>query len=484
MVETGSDKLIDPVPARTIEWLIDNAEAYDALLIAIQEARTSVWMTQLALDADCAAYGDAGSSGGRLLLDALLHAPGNVDVRVLLNATLLLDTTKPLRRALASRPDGGRGIQLRGIRRFPQLLHAKMVIVDSARAFLLGSPFVNGYWDTPRHDPVDARRPARELGGRPLHDVSVAITGAVVSECVEIFGALWKFGDETGGRARDTASARSARVEHADGIAIVMTSPDGPMETLDALLVGIASARRSIYIEHQYLSARPVVGALADALAREPALEIIVVLNENPDVTAYRGWQKARLTESGLLGHPRVGLFGLWSTRPGPLLEINQIFVHSKVVIVDDEWAMVGSANLDGVSLHSYGDDFSGMFARWLFRDVRNFDIGVVVRDPVVIAELRERLWSEHLGLARAQLPGGGSGALRYWRAAAAWNVHALSIPEPIKGFVLPFSLFATPAEQLAEIGVHDASPRLNLCFNPGWLEINFSPNWVRNMFL
>ena len=40
--------------------------------------------------------------------------------------------------------------------------------------------------------------------------------------------------------------------------------------------------------------------------------------------------------------------------------QITQVFVHSKVVAVDDRWAMVGSADLDGVSLHSYGDDFRG----------------------------------------------------------------------------------------------------------------------------
>ena len=55
---------------------------------------------------------------------------------------------------------------------FPRLLHAKLVIVDNQEAFLLGSPFVNGYWDDEQHQPVDARRPLRELGGRPIHDLS------------------------------------------------------------------------------------------------------------------------------------------------------------------------------------------------------------------------------------------------------------------------------------------------------------------------
>lgn len=42
----------------------------------------------------------------------------------------------------------------------------------------------------------------------------------------------------------------------------------------------IAAARSLVYIEHQYLSARPIVAALADALRRQGTLEIVAVLNE------------------------------------------------------------------------------------------------------------------------------------------------------------------------------------------------------------
>ncbi len=62
-------------------------------------------------------------------------------------------------------------------------------------------------------------------------------------------------------------------------------------------------------MEHQYLSARVVVDARVQALDRHRALELVVVLNQNPDVTAYRGWQNERLLEAGLLDHPRVGVF-------------------------------------------------------------------------------------------------------------------------------------------------------------------------------
>ncbi len=111
--------------------------------------------------------------------------------------------------------------------------------------------------------------------------------------------------------------------------------------------------------------------------------------------------------------------------------------MHSKVVVVDDVWATSGSANLDGVSLHSYGDDFTGNVGRRIFRNVRNLDVNVVVRDGTArglrsrgVADLRARLWSEHLALPADSLAGRpADGWLPLWRARAAANVAALGRP-------------------------------------------------------
>ena len=502
----------------SIEWLIDNAEAYSRLLDALRTARHSVRIAQLALDADCVAYPDpqgvasaSCTASGEVLAETLLAAgQRGVEVSVLLNSTLLLDTTRALRRFLGASRTGA--IRLRGTRRFPQLLHAKIVIVDGVEAFLLGSPFVNGYWDDRRHRPIDERRPMRELAGRPLHDLSVRITGPVVGGIERLFRDLWDGATViVGDRDRELTPHSSAGVETPEQegrLRLVRTLPrgrvpgmsEGATEILDACLDGIRRARSLIYIEHQYLSARPVVAALADALRRVPTLEIIAVLNENPDITAYRAWQNARLAEWKLLDHPRVGLFALWAAEPraghAGRLTVNQVFVHSKLLAVDDRWATTGSANLDGVSLHSYGDDFTGWIGRRLFRGIRNFDVNVVIDDdmndatgPGSVGALRVRLWSEHLGLPQASLaarPAGGW--LPLWRARSTANVAALNATSSgagtargMQGFVLPYSTESTPIRQLADIGVDSA--RLDLCFDPGWLEVHFSPNWVRNMF-
>jgi phosphatidylserine/phosphatidylglycerophosphate/cardiolipin synthase-like enzyme len=287
--------------------------------------------------------------------------------------------------------------------------------------------------------------------------------------------------------------------------------PDRAMQMLGELLAGIARARDFIYIEHQYLTSRPIVAALAAALRLVPTLEIIIVLNQNPDLTAYRAWQNAQLTERALLAHPRVGVFSLWSTDAHPEREgvtrINQLFIHSKVMIVDDEWAAAGTSNLDGVSMGDYGDDFSGALGRHVFRGVRNVEVNVVIdardahdvsrprhapalheQEATTIAELRERLWHEHLGAARAALrkrPEGGW--LATWRAVAAENVRTLAARRADRprmvGHVLPYSTRAFPSEQLRDMGIRFAANALELCYNPTWFGVHASPHWIRNIF-
>ncbi len=501
-----------------VEWLIDNADAYRAFVVAIRGARHRLWISQLAIDVDCVAYDVPAADGTahsddrppvRVIDELLRAARRGVDVRLLVNASLLLDTAKPLREFFGAHDCRPGCVLVRGVSRFPQLLHAKMLIADEADAFLIGSPFANGYWDDRHHAPVDARRPVRELGGRPLHDLSVQLRGAAVRRAAQVFVELWNAAGDVEARDRSPLAlpaGPSRTITTPAPVRVLCTAPvrsspsrrRGRMEILPVLLDGIARARALIYIEHQYLSARPVIDALTAALSREPALEVLVVLNQNPDVTAYRGWQNRRLAEAGLFAHPRVGVFALWTAGRGGAAgprPINQLFVHSKVVTVDDRWAMVGSANLDGVSLHSYGDDFTGVLGRSIFRGVRNFDVAAVLDAAApddstasCVRNLRTRLWAEHLGgtpaAHRSRPP---EGWVARWRALAARNVSGLNRFQVARRraatFVLPYSIRPTPRAQLADVGVIFAPRELDLCFEPSWLEVRFSPNWVRNMF-
>jgi len=503
--------------ANRVAWLIDNAEAYGKLLASLHGARRSVHIAQLAFDPDCAAYSGpslaASPSRDAVIAEALidLATTAGADIRILLNATWILNTARPLRKFFARRGVRAERIQVRGMARFPHFMHAKLVIVDSEEAFLLGSPFVNSYWDDGSHIPFDARRPLRELGGRPLHDVSLHLRGPIVGDLESMFASVWSACGATKGDApRSTwAATPPAEPRRTTGMRVVCDapdgilpgSPDGSMHMLAELLEGIARARSFIYIEHQYLTSRPIVAALTNALRRAPALEIIVVLNQNPDLTAYRAWQNVQLEEHALLHHPRVGVFSLWSTDAHPeraaVTRINQLFIHSKVIVVDDAWAAVGTSNLDGVSMGDYGADFAGALGRRVFRGVRNVEVNLIIDsrdasdvDAESIVALRERLWSEHLGVSRDALGVGAHGGwLAKWREAARANVCTLSpgcgdsaTPRMI-GHLLPYSEQPYPRQQLEDVGIEIDDAQLELCYNPTWFGVHLSPHWIRNIF-
>jgi hypothetical protein len=221
-----------------------------------------------------------------------------------------------------------------------------------------------------------------------------------------------------------------------------------------------------------------------------------------------------------------VGVFSLWSTEAHPVRDgftrISPLFIHSKVMIVDDEWAAVGTSNLDGVSMGDYGDDFAGALGRRVFRGVRNVEVNVIIdaqdahdvsrgrNRPVVheseartIRALRERLWREHMGTSPLRRP--EDGWLACWRAAAANNLRALGStgagavravgaepdigpsiiaqPRNVAGRVLPYSTRAFPSEQLADLGIRLGAASLELCYQPTWFSVHASPHWIRNIF-
>jgi phosphatidylserine/phosphatidylglycerophosphate/cardiolipin synthase-like enzyme len=68
--------------------------------------------------------------------------------------------------------------------------------------------------------------------------------------------------------------------------------------------------------------------------------------------------------------------------------DVDDVYVHAKVGIVDDEWMSVGSANLNEHSL---------------FNDT---EMNVVTGDPELARATRLRLWAEHLELPVADVGG------------------------------------------------------------------------------
>ena len=142
-----------------------------------------------------------------------------------------------------------------------------------------------------------------------------------------------------------------------------------------------------------------------------PQLQVIVLLNIEPDVPTYPFKQRRLITrirrELGADSRPAAALRCVHAVdaRCNPASSADlPVYIHAKVGIIDNTWATVGSANLDGLSLDSSlpSDILHGLFNR----DERARDRGQCgdVRyqgsqnETNVVDILRRKLWAEHLG--------------------------------------------------------------------------------------
>lgn len=460
-----------------VEVLPDGMLACQAMLSAIQNAQSDIHLLELSFQPGFEAAFPAGAMP-LVLADALLAAnqDNGVVVRILLNQNVFASSESDISNFFASATPNS--VEVLGFQVFPEVMHAKALIVDGSVAFMVGLPLEQGYWDTQQHLVTDARRGSgaggditgfgdigNGVGNKPVHTVSLMVSGQAAADTDATFISMWNTVSSD-----QVPAPQPVGGDGTQSVQIVRTAPSlsaagfsNEKGTLEAYLRAIANARQLIYLEAQYFTS-PVIGnALSQALQQTPELEIILLLNENPDLPTYKWWQNTNVQNVMSVAPGRVGAFALWRTKtvPGEPNEIMQCYVEAKVGIVDDAWAIIGSGNLDGASLgHIF--EFLPSPLCCLSEGWRNVELGAVLYDGVAgqahtgqVASIREQLWREHLGTE--VIEGGG---LALWNRIAEANIASLNSHQVLTGDsrILPYAMALDTNGQLAEIGV-DTSP-------------------------
>ncbi|RYZ06170.1 MAG: hypothetical protein EOO73_17340 [Myxococcales bacterium] len=204
---------------------------------------------------------------------------------------------------------------------------------------------------------------------RPFHDVQSYITSAGIgAKLTELFAARWR---AAGGAPLELAEPVGSLAGYEPAAATPLAArrvalsrvdpfgmPEGAprcREVTDLTLDAIAAARRLIYIETQYFSSKEVGDALAARLKatdREP-LDVVLVLNEHAETVKEEiavGLAQAKVLKElreAVAGSPNhLGIyFTVPRTEPG-VEPRHATYIHSKLLIVDDCFMSVGSANL------------------------------------------------------------------------------------------------------------------------------------------
>jgi phosphatidylserine/phosphatidylglycerophosphate/cardiolipin synthase-like enzyme len=276
--------------------------------------------------------------------------------------------------------------------------HQKIVVLDDSLAFCGGIDMTSDRWDTRAHRDNDPGR--RRPSGKPYkpwHDATTALEGEAAQAIAAVARDRWRAAG--GGTLEPVRTCTDCwpkglptQFEKVD-VAIARTYPlmadATPVHEIERLYLDlIASAQRFIYAESQYFASRRIAEAIARRLAEPDGPEIVLV---NP-VTA-QGWlepvamdtARARLHEALRRAdtHGRFRLYHPYTAGGEP------IYVHAKIMIVDDRVLRVGSSNMNNRSLRLDTEC-----------DVA-IDAGAPA-DPEIsgrICRFRDTLLSEHLGV-------------------------------------------------------------------------------------
>jgi len=277
--------------------------------------------------------------------------------------------------------------------------HQKVVVIDDAIAFAGGMDLGKWRWDTSEHFAEDQRRigPEGHLYP-PHHDVQVMVDSEAAAALGDLARTRWL--RATGERIdppsySERPFAWPAKVppdvEHWP-VAISRTEPKyngrpAIRETERLHREAIAAAERWIYIENQYFTSHVIAEALSRRLREPGGPEIVLVLPKRSN-----GWLEHHtmdvLRARTLRWIREADRFGRLAVYYPELPDIapQLLHLHDKVLIVDDEFVRIGSANL---SNRSMGLDTECDLA-----------IEATGEDRIrrSIATLRNRLLGEHLG--------------------------------------------------------------------------------------
>jgi len=306
------------VPGNRVLPLLNGDQTFPAMLEAIRSAQSSVTLATYIFDR---------GKAGELFVNALAAAvERGVAVRVLIDdtgaryswPTMVRELRRrgvPVARFLPSfAPSRLMALNLRN--------HRKILVVDGRLGFTGGINIRDGHLVS-RHPP------------RPVRDLHFQLDGPVVAQLQEVFAEDWLF---TTGETLE--GERWFPKLDPTGPVLCRGIADGPDEDFDALrltiLGALAGAQREVMVVTPYFLPDPsLISALNLAALRGTRVDIVLPsVNNLPFVQWASNAQLWQMLERGC----RV-----WFTPPP--------FDHAKLMLVDGQWTLIGSANWDPRSL-------------------------------------------------------------------------------------------------------------------------------------
>jgi cardiolipin synthase len=318
----------------------ETEHAYKALLEAIRAARHHIHLEYFIFRSD--------ATGWALVNLLIEKAKAGVEVRLLYDSVGSLFISWRMLRALLRA--GGQAIgflpvnPLRSLFQLNFRNHRKITVIDGTVGFTggmnigdeyLGKDRYFGYW----------------------RDTFVRIEGPGVAALQRVFIEDWDFATRETLNQEPYFPHLEGQGQHA--VQIVASGPDQDLNsTRELYFAAILEAKRRLWIASPYfVPDAAMLDALRLACLRGVDVRLLCLSRPDHNISFYAG----RYYWSDVLAYG------------ARIYTYTRGMMHSKIIVVDDDWALVGTANLDNRSLHL------------------NFELSCVLFSPDLVADVVTR---------------------------------------------------------------------------------------------
>jgi cardiolipin synthase len=363
--------------ATDVRLLVDGAATYDAILDAVRQARHHVHLEYYIYAAD---------RSGTALRDALVErARAGIAVRLLLDA---VGSAGCPQRFFAPLLEAGGELAWFHPMRFGRIWkrtwlnlrsHRKIVVVDGRVAFTGGINITDEENERLRPD--------------AYRDLHLRIEGDAVRSLQLLFVEDWAYASGQRDFISSVAQAMPPPQPGPIAAQVLSSGPDSPWEAIHRLHVGaIHAATRRIWLATPYfVPGEAAMMALTSAALGGVDVRVLVPLRSDSRLVT---WAARSYFDELMAAGARVYEYG-------PRL------LHTKALLVDDDVAIIGSANFDSRSFRL------------------NFEVSVLFRDAAIAADLARLIEGEFASAPR----------VRAERAQPLW---AARLPEALARLLSP----------------------------------------------